>query len=595
MTTPDFSAPPASAADLDLPARLDRGVDLAATARIIWAGKWVLAAWATALVLAAGYYGFAIANPRHQAVVVLDIAATTSARNQAEVLQSDALLGAVIAQLDLGQDPAFNRYLRPPARIDLARWRGAVRDFLSGQTTPPPDTAQIAAKTVQNLRAKLHITPIAGSDLLRLSVTTGDGARAVELANSLAHAYLAAQMRARQDQLQHQQDWLAARLAALRGDLAAAQTQIATLALPDAASLNAQAQQRAATGDDLAAARAALARLDPASITPADRANAARLAGQIAGLERQQSQQGAALADQNARIAQAQHWAAQADGLRADIALFGAQLHAAQVSASQIAPDAQIINPALAAQYIGPQKLLLVQIAALTGLLAGLAHIALRHHLRTGFGDGAQLAAATGLPVLAQISDSAPQAGDAQLRNTLLLRMGAAAQVIVISAAHPRAGKTATAMALARGLGRLGKRVLLVDADLTADSRGSGALGLAQVLGGTASLPQARQVSAGADGVDLLPAGDAGRAGGDLLLQGRLAGVLAQARRDYDVIVLDAPAVDTRGDACALARHADLVLLVLHARLTSAKALAGARAQLASAQITLDGLALITD
>lgn len=595
MTAPDFSAPPASTVRMDLPAPLDRGVDLARMMRLVWAGKWVLAAWATALVLAAGYYGFAIASPRHQAVVVLDITATTSARNQAEVLQSDALLGAVIAQLDLGQDPAFNRYLRPPARFDLARWRGAVRDFLSGQTTPPPDAAQIAAKTVQNLRAKLHITPIAGSDLLRLSVTTGDGARAVELANALARAYLAAQVRARQDQLQRQQDWLAARLAALRGDLATAQTQIATLALPDAASLNAQAQQRAATGDDLAAARAALARLNPASTTPADRANAARLAGQIAGLERQQAQQAAALADQNARIAQAQHWAAQADGLRADIALFGAQLQAAQVSASQIAPDAQIINPALAAQYIGPQKLLLVQIAALTGLLAGLAQIALRHQLRTGFEGGAELAAATGLPVLAQISDSAPQAGDAQLRNALLLRMGAAAQVIVISAAHPRAGKTATAMALARGLGRLGKRVLLVDADLTADSRGSGALGLAQVLGGTASLPLARQVSAGADGVDLLPAGDAGRAGSDLLMQGRLAGVLAQARRDYDVIVLDAPAVDARPDACVLARHADLVLLVVRARLTSAKALAGARAQLASAQITLDGLALITD
>jgi polysaccharide biosynthesis transport protein len=569
------------------------GVNLPLAARIIWAGKWLILGSSLALMLVAGYYGFAIATPRHSAQVL--IAPADSARNQAEVLRSDAILGQVIAQLALADDPAFNRYLVPVAPYSLTRLRGQLRDYLLGQTSAPPDAAMIAAKTVQNLRAMITITPIAGSELLQIAVTTGDPAQAMRVTNQIAQSYLDAQTHAKQVQSDANQRWLSANLAQLRNDLARNDAQISALALPDAATIDSLRRQSNDTKTALENARAALQRLDPASQALADSANRRRLTGLISALQTAADQQARALAGQTAAITQAQQLQTIGEGLRRDIALFAAHLHDAQISASQIGPDAQIVNPAQSAQYIGPQKVLLIQIAGLVGAMVGLALVGLRYRLRAGFYDAAALQAATGLPVLSDAHNDDLAA--TQLRSALVLRAGGLAQVIVTTSAIAHEGRTTQAIALAQGLARLGKRVLLVDADLRRNGFAHriawpmNAAGLAQVIAGQASLFSARQGGL-IDGVDVLGAGDAGGAAADLVMQAGLGAFFAQARQQYDVIVIDAPPVLPVPDACALAQHADAVIFAVRCGKTPAKAVGKALDKLAAAQVKVSGLTL---
>ncbi|HET9657914.1 MAG TPA: hypothetical protein VFP72_21360 [Kineosporiaceae bacterium] len=147
--------------------------------------------------------------------------------------------------------------------------------------------------------------------------------------------------------------------------------------------------------------------------------------------------------------------------------------------------------------------------------------------------------------------------------------------VIAVCAPARGNGSTSTATNLAVALCRVGRRALLVDADLHHPSVAEAldlpdGPGLTEVLTTGASWPEQvrtwRPPAAGDRALGVLTARAAPGEAGDLIASPAMRTLLEQARVDYDVVVVDCPDLLSVVDAAAVAAHADGVLLVLDAR-----------------------------
>ena len=150
-------------------------------------------------------------------------------------------------------------------------------------------------------------------------------------------------------------------------------------------------------------------------------------------------------------------------------------------------------------------------------------------------------------------------------RTALLLSRPGGVKSLVVTSSFSREGKTATAVNLAIVLGQLGKRVLLVDADLHRPRiheilRVSNRAGLVSILAENLEPVQAI-VKTGLPGVSVVPAGPASPNPSGLLASEGMTRFLELAAMNFDHVVLDAPPVQPVADAILLGHKCDGVVL----------------------------------
>jgi capsular exopolysaccharide synthesis family protein len=187
------------------------------------------------------------------------------------------------------------------------------------------------------------------------------------------------------------------------------------------------------------------------------------------------------------------------------------------------------------------------------------------------------------------VSFRAPASVEADQYRTLRhaverLRHDSGFQVFAVTSAHAGDGKTVTSLNLAGSLAQSPEtRVLLVDADLhrcaVAEYLGLAELrspGLAQaILNKEYGLAQAvRRLDL--LNVSVLPAGDAQAQPYELLASPRIEGLLAEARRLYDYVLIDTPPVVPLADCRLLGRWVDGFIVVVAAHKTPRKLVAEA-------------------
>ncbi len=185
------------------------------------------------------------------------------------------------------------------------------------------------------------------------------------------------------------------------------------------------------------------------------------------------------------------------------------------------------------------------------------------------------------------------------VRTALLERLDQSDRnVVLITSSTSQNGKTTVAALLARSLAQLGKRTLLVEADLRRPSLGrrlglEADFGLASVLSGEADDGKAIGGTC-VPNLDLILAGNGAHpAQSEALANGILEECLDRWRSKYDFVLLDAPPVLPVADARILAGRADGTILVLRSSHTRRGEVVQAYADLSAAGAKLLGTVLV--
>lgn len=329
------------------------------------------------------------------------------------------------------------------------------------------------------------------------------------------------------------------------------------------------------------------------------------------------------LSEQEARMQRTQGAEIQINALERETeaarSLLRAVLERSQTTVSQTAiekPDARILSPATVPGVPSfPKVSLFVAAAAAMGALFGLLVVWFLEQADSTFRSGDDVRAALGMPCIAlvpmlrrgtlgrhRVEDFVarkPLSPFAESMRTLRAALWLGSdppKVVVVTAARPGEGKTTTAIALARSASMNGEKVLLIDCDIRQPSvgrafRAETAAGVTELLLGQARYDDILRRDH-LTGLDYIPAGAAEIHSLGLFMSEAMAALLDRVRRDYDLVILDAPPALAMADARVVARLADATLICVKWRDTPRSVVRNSLALLEDAKARIVGAAL---
>jgi capsular exopolysaccharide synthesis family protein len=314
------------------------------------------------------------------------------------------------------------------------------------------------------------------------------------------------------------------------------------------------------------------------------------------------------------------------------------KLKEAGITAGLRSSNIRIVDPALApAGPSRPQKARNIMLAFLIGLVGGIGLAIFREYLDNTVKSPDDIESLTGFPSLAVVpslpglnghhgrlprlmresaslatvgpsvellSYAQPKSQISEafraLRTSLLLSQAEhPPQVILVTSALPREGKTTAAVNLAVTFAQLGDRTLLMDSDLrkpgirrTLNLALGKEVGLSSYLVGLSSLDEVTVAHPAINNLAALPAGPVPPSPADLLSSHRMREALAELRRRFKFIVIDSPPILAATDAVILSALTDGVLLVVRSGETPKEAFTRTRDLLAAVKCRLLGVVL---
>lgn len=253
-------------------------------------------------------------------------------------------------------------------------------------------------------------------------------------------------------------------------------------------------------------------------------------------------------------------------------------------------PNARVVDAAtVPAAPFKPRRGLIVAIAALLSLFAGVALTLLLEALNNTFKGTEQVESLLNLPVFGILPLMKEQergvlarmfsrGKDSRFSESIrTIRTGVVLsgvdhphQVMVVTSSVPGEGKTTVSANLAFALGQM-EKVLLIDADLRRPTLARnfefpvGTPGLANLIAGTARLEECiRSV----DGIDVIGAGAVPPNPLELLSSPAFGRVMDELKARYERIVIDSPPTQAVSDAIVLSTFAHTLLYVVRAAST---------------------------
>jgi polysaccharide biosynthesis transport protein len=283
------------------------------------------------------------------------------------------------------------------------------------------------------------------------------------------------------------------------------------------------------------------------------------------------------------------------------------KLKEAGISEGLKSSNLRVVDPAMIPSYPArPAKARNIALAFLVGLVGGIGLALLREYLDNTVKTPDDIETLTRLPSLAVVPAfgddgshkrrmgffSGPSANGHQkrielvaqhlpksqmseafraLRTALLLSQpDHPPQVILVTSALPREGKTTAAANLAVTLAQLGDKTVLVDADLRKPgvgrllNLGTGKYaGLSSYLAGVSTLDLVTVPHPAIPNLAAIPTGPLPPNPADLLSSHKLADAIVELRTKYKFVVIDSPPIMAATDAVILSVQADGVLLVV--------------------------------
>ena len=169
-------------------------------------------------------------------------------------------------------------------------------------------------------------------------------------------------------------------------------------------------------------------------------------------------------------------------------------------------------------------------------------------------------------------------------------------RILLVASPSPSEGKSTTALTLARNFSQMGKKILLIEADLRNPSlhrmiAGVSEKGLSNLLAGSSTLHDA-VIPGNAGEPDVLLAGPLPPNPAELLAGLRLRVLFDVALKSYDQIILDGPPVMGIADSPLLAHVGDSTLLIIQSAGTRIRDAQNAIKRLLAARTRLLGVVL---
>ncbi|WP_250161476.1 GumC family protein [Pseudosulfitobacter pseudonitzschiae] len=224
----------------------DDEINLGNLAQTIWRGKlWILLSGFLAVFLG-GYYAYAVAVPVYTAnasialesqqeqvmdiqSVVTGLGADQSTINtETEVIRSRGLIEQLVLDMNLLQDPEFNRKLQPPQKFSLGQAVGALRALFGAEPAEqlePSDRAILDSTISATLKA-ITVTNLRQSFVFEITVVTQDPAKSAAIANRLAELYIDNQIAVKFEKTEQATLWLSERVTALQKQVETSQTKL---------------------------------------------------------------------------------------------------------------------------------------------------------------------------------------------------------------------------------------------------------------------------------------------------------------------------------------------------------------------------------
>ena len=314
------------------------------------------------------------------------------------------------------------------------------------------------------------------------------------------------------------------------------------------------------------------------------------------------------------------------------------KLKEAGITAGLRSSNIRVVDPALAPSSPSrPQKARNILLAILVGLVGGVGLALFREYLDNTVKSPDDIESLTGLPSLAVVPSlpglrtshsrfsrlarqAAPQSASGPrvellsyiqpksqiseafraLRTSLLLSQADhPPQVILVTSALPREGKTTAAVNLAVTLAQLGDRTLLMDSDLRKPGIRRALnltigkeMGLSSYLAGVSTLDEVIIPHPTINNLAALTTGPVPPSPADLLSSHRMREAIVELRHRFKFIVIDSPPVMAATDAVIPSALTDGVLLVVRSGETPKEAFTRTRDLLAAVKCRLLGVVL---
>jgi len=230
----------------------DDEIDLMELFRALWRGKWLIMIAAVAALFAGGYYAFGVAEPQYRSSatltvemrtnqvsniesVISGVSTETAALNtELEIIRSSRVLGKVVDELSLTEDPEFNPALRTPSGLSQAvgSVKGLIRSLINSGEAPktaemksaPEATETAEMKSARDaainiLRRALSASVQSNTYVFNISATTGDARKSAQIVNTLAEQYIEDQIAVKFEATEQAAEWLSTRVTELEENL----------------------------------------------------------------------------------------------------------------------------------------------------------------------------------------------------------------------------------------------------------------------------------------------------------------------------------------------------------------------------------------
>lgn len=170
---------------------------------------------------------------------------------------------------------------------------------------------------------------------------------------------------------------------------------------------------------------------------------------------------------------------------------------------------------------------------------------------------------------------------------------GGAPKTLLVTSTRPAEGKSTSALALAQAFTRLGKTVLLIDADMRRPAfvTGRDDIGLSHILTNASALNE-HVLRTDVENFWIMPSGPIPPSPPELIASARFAALVADAAATFDHVVIDGPPVIGLADSPLLSTVVQATLMVVESGRTRTRAAVEAQNRLRTAGAHMIGAVL---